>query len=345
MPPSVNFRSDNVAGVAPEVLEALLSANVGTDGSYGADRTTARLQDQFSELFETACFVQPLATGTAMNALALSLLTPPWGAVLCSSIAHIHDSECGAGELFTGGAKIVPLGEANGKLTPAMLRQFLARVAWGGTHQAQPTVVSITQGTERGTIYSLAEIEEIAAVAREHELKLHMDGARFANAVAALGCSPAAVTWKLGVDVLSFGATKNGAMCAEALVVFDKSLRDPLRFRARKAGQIFSKMRFISAQLEACVLYGLWLRLAGNANRAAGRLARGLSRLEGVELLHDVEINEIFARFPQRLIDGLKADGIGFYDRGGGEVRLVTAFDTTDEQVDQLLACAHRHQG
>jgi threonine aldolase len=209
----------------------------------------------------------------------------------------------------------------------------------------QPAVVSLTQGTERGTVYTLHEIGEIAAVAREHRLKLHMDGARFANAVQALGCSPAEASWKLGVDTLSFGATKNGGMCAEALIVFDESLREPLRFRARKAGQIFSKMRFLSAQLEAYVRDGLWLKLAGNANQAAKRLAEGLSRLPGVELLHPVEINEIFARFPNRLIDGLQADGIGFYDRGDGEVRLVTAFDTRTEQIDRLLTCALRHLG
>jgi threonine aldolase len=341
----VNLRSDNVAGAAPEILDALLAANRGTESSYGADRITARLQTQFSALFETQCFVQPLATGTAMNALALSLLTPPWGAVLCSSLAHIHDSECGAGELFTGGAKITPVGQENGKLTSPMLRAHLGRVAWGGTHQAQPALLSLTQGTERGTVYSLAELAELTGIAREHGLRVHMDGARFANAVAALGCSPAEVTWKLGVDALSFGATKNGALCAEALVVFDESLREPLRFRARKAGQVFSKMRFVSAQLEAYAQDGLWLRLAGQANAMARRLALGLERLPGVELLYPVEINEIFARFPKALIEGLEGDGIGFYDRGGGEVRLVTAFNTGPEQIDHLLACARRHPG
>ena len=339
----VNLRSDNVACVAPQVMDALVAANDGTDASYGADRATAALQEQFSALFETRCFVHPIATGTAANALALSLLSPPFGAIYCSRVGHIDDSECGAGEFFTGGAKIVPLDEVQGKLPPAALEAALARAGVGNTSRVQPAVLNLTQATERGTVYSLDELQALIAIAHRHGLRVHMDGARFANALVQLGCSPAELTWKLGVDVLSFGATKNGTMLAEGLVVFDDKLIDPLRFRARRAGQGFSKMRFMSAQLQAYIADGLWLELAANANAMARRLASGLEAVPGVQLLYPVQINEIFARLPQRLIDALVADGFGLYDRGAGEVRMVTAFNTTERQIDGLLDALRRH--
>jgi threonine aldolase len=339
----VNLRSDNVAGVAPEIMAALVAANHGTDASYGADRTTAALRDQFSDLFETSCFVQPVATGTAANALALALLSPPYGAIYCSGTGHIDDSECGAGEFFTGGAKIVKLGHDQGRLPVASLEAALAAAGAGNTSRVQPAVLSLTQATERGTVYSLAELRALIEMARRHGLRVHMDGARFANALVQLGCSPAEMTWKLGIDVLSFGATKNGTMLAEAIVVFDETLIDPLRFRARRAGQGFSKMRFMSVQLEAYIKEGLWLGLAGDANAMARRLAEGLGAIAGVEILYPVQINEIFARLSQGLIDGLVADGFGLYDRGAGEVRMVTAFNTTAGQIDALLAAARHH--
>ena len=295
----VNLRSDNVAGIAPEILAAIEAANAGTAPSYGADPITARLQDVFSELFETRCFVQPVATGTATNALALALIAPPYGAVYCTAVGHVHDSECGAGEFYTGGAKIVPLAEQHGRLHPETLRAALRKAGVGHTGRVQPAALNLTQATERGTVYRLDELDALVEVARTYGLRVHMDGARFANAIAALGCRPADVTWRRGVDVLSFGATKNGAMGAEAVVVFTEELAEPLRFRARRAGQVFSKMRFISAQLEAYVQGGLWLRLAGHANVMARRLADGIAGLPGVRLAHPVEINEIFAQMPR----------------------------------------------
>jgi threonine aldolase len=338
----VNLRSDNVAGVAPEMLAAIEAANAGTAPSYGADPITARLQDVFSELFETRCFVQPVATGTATNALALALIAPPYGAVYCTDVGHVHDSECGAGEFYTGGAKIVPLAETHGRLRPEALRAALRKAGIGHTGRVQPAALNLTEATERGTVYRLDQLDELIAIALEYGLRVHMDGARFANAIAALGCRPADVTWRRGVDVLSFGATKNGAMGAEAVVVFSEELAEPLRFRARRAGQVFSKMRFISAQLEAYVRGGLWLRLAGHANAMARRLADGIGGLPGVSLVHPVEINEIFALMPRRMIEGLLADGFGLYDRGGGEVRLVTAFNNTRGQIDAFVAAARR---
>lgn len=339
----VNLRSDNVAGVAPEILGAIAAANAGTAPSYGADPITAGLQDTFSELFETRCFVQPVATGTATNALALALIAPPYGAVYCTDVGHVHDSECGAGEFYTGGAKIVPLAAEHGRLSPDTLRGALRTAGIGHTGRVQPAALNLTQATERGTVYRLDQLDALIGVAREYGLRVHLDGARFANAIAALGCRPADVTWRRGVDVISFGATKNGAMGAEAVVVFTEELAEPLGFRARRAGQVFSKMRFISAQLEAYLRDGLWLRLAGHANAMAARLAEGLAALPGVRLVHPVEINEIFALMPRKLIDGLLADGFGLYDRGGGEVRLVTAFNNTREQIDAFVAAARRH--
>ena len=332
----VDLRSDNVAGAAPEILDAVVKAATGTALSYGADEWTARLQKRFGEVFEHPCFVQPTLTGTATNALALSLLAPPWGAVCCSEVAHIHGSECGAGEMFTGGAKMVPLGHRDGRLRPEALRDYLAEAAGTGTSVAPPKVLSLTQATERGTLYALDEIAELAGVAREHGLRVHMDGARLANAVAALGCSPADLTWRRGIDVLSFGATKNGALAAEAIVVFDTGLAEPLRYRARKAGQVLSKMRFVSAQLEAYLEGGLWLDLAGRANRAAARLAGQIGQVEGVEVLHPVEINELFLRLDERMQGALRSAGIGFVDRGRGEIRLVTAFSTTAEEIETV---------
>jgi threonine aldolase len=338
----VNLRSDNVAGIAPEILAAIEAANAGTAPSYGADPITARLQAVFAELFETRCFVQPVATGTATNALALALIAPPYGAVYCTDVGHVHDSECGAGEFYTGGAKIVPLAQEHGRLRPEALRAALARAGIGHTGRVQPAALNLTEATERGTVYRPGELDELIGIARAYGLRVHMDGARFANAIAALGCRPADLTWRRGVDVLSFGATKNGAMGAEAVVVFAEDLAEPLRFRARRAGQVFSKMRFISAQLEAYVHGDLWLRLARQANAMARRLADGIEGLPGVRLLHPVEINEIFAAMPQRMIDGLLAAGFGLYDRGGGEVRLVTAFNNTAGQIDAFVAAARR---
>jgi threonine aldolase len=338
----VNLRSDNVAGIAPEILAAIAAANAGSAPSYGADPITARLQDTFSEVFETRCFVQPVATGTATNALALALIAPPYGAIYCSDVGHVHDSECGAGEFYTGGARIVPLAAAHGRLRPETLRAALRTAGIGHSGRVQPAALNLTQATERGTVYRPDELDALVEIARDCGLRVHMDGARFANAIAALGCAPADVTWRRGVDVLSFGATKNGAMGAEAVVVFKEELAEPLRFRARRGGQVFSKMRFISAQLEAYLQDGLWLRLARHANAMAARLAARLTGIPGIRLLHPVEINEIFAAMPPPLIERLLAAGFGLYDRGGGEVRLVTAFSTTAEEIDAFVAAARR---
>jgi threonine aldolase len=335
----VNFASDNVTGIAPEILAAIEAANRGPAMPYGADEVTRRLEQLFAAVFEHAVAVFPVATGTAANSLALACLTPPWGAIYCHEEAHIATDECGAPEFFTAGAKLVTCPGEHGKLTPETLAGRLAGA--GVVHNVQPAVVSITQETEAGTVYRSEEVAALSALARQHGLALHMDGARFANAVAGLGCSPAAVTWRAGVDVLSFGATKNGALAAEAVVFFDPAKAETLGFRRKRAGHLLSKQRFVSAQLEAYLTGDLWLRNARHANAMAARLGAGLGRLPGARLLHPVEANEVFIELPEVAIDRLAVTGFGFYRWGDAPVlRLVTAFDTDPAAVDSLLRVA-----
>jgi threonine aldolase len=335
---AIDLRSDNVAPVAREIMAAIAEANHGPAAAYGADDWTGLLQERFSLLFETPVTVLPTLTGTAANALSLSLMAPPFGAVYCAQGAHVDLAECGAGEFFTGGAKLVPLEAEHGRLSPEALERALAGAGRGDSHRVQPAALSLTQATERGTVYPLDRLRSLTAIARREGLRVHMDGARLANAVATLGCSPADATWRAGIDVLSFGATKNGAMCADAVVVFDPALAGELRYRAQRAGQILSKMRFLSCQLLAAVADGLWLRLARDANRAARRLADGLAGIDGVEIVHPVEINQVFARLPGAMRERLERGGVVLYPPAGGVTRLVTAFDTASADIDRVLA-------
>jgi threonine aldolase len=336
---TLDFRSDNVAGVPPEVLAALADANRGAESSYGADAITGRVEARLTGLFEHELAFFPVATGSAANALALASLTPCWGAVLCHDGAHIATDECGAPEFFTGGAKLVPLPGADGKLHATTVAAYLAR-DFRGVHHVQPAVVSLTQSTEAGTCYTPAEIAAIAAIARAHGLRTHMDGARFANAVASLGCAPAELTWKAGIDVLSFGLTKNGAMAAEAVIFFDAALAENFPYRRKRGGHLFSKSRFASAQFEAQLTHGLWLDLAAHANAMAARLAAGLAALPGVTLLYPVQANELFVAMAEPVIAALEEAGYLFYRWEclcGPAIRLVTAFDTEPGSVDALV--------
>lgn len=340
----MNLRSDNVAGVAPEIMAALEAANRGAAESYGDDAITQGLTRRFSELFEREVAVFAVATGTAANALALAALTPPWGVVYGHRDAHFQVDECGAPEFYTGGAKLRMLDGDHGKITASDLAAAI--MGTGVVHHAQPATVSLTQSTEAGTVYQAGEIEAIAEVCRRHGLGLHVDGSRFANAVAALSRSPADLTWRAGVGALSFGATKNGAMAAEAVIFFDPKQAQELAFRRKRGGHLFSKMRFLSAQLEAYLAGDLWLRNARHANRMAARLAEGLARIPGAKLRHPVEANEIFVELPEPVIRGLLADGFQFYrwdSEASVVIRLVTAFDTALETVDAFLAAARRH--
>jgi threonine aldolase len=335
----MNFASDNVTGASPEIIAAIAAANHGPAMPYGADEITRRLEQRFAEVFEHEVAVFPVATGTAANTLALACLTPVYGAVYCHEEAHIATDECGAPEFFTGGAKLVTCPGEHGKLTPEILAPRI--VGAGVVHNVQPAAISITQETEAGTVYRPAEIAALSALARQHALALHMDGARFANAVAGLGCAPADLTWRAGVDALSFGATKNGALAAEAVLFFDPKRAESFGYRRKRAGHLLSKQRFVAAQLEAYLTDDLWLRNARHANAMAARLGSGLAALPGARLLHPVEGNEVFVEFGDRAIERLAAAGFGFYRWGEAPIiRLVTAFDTASEAVESFLRVA-----
>lgn len=337
----MNYGSDNTAGVAPEILDALGPALAGAAMPYGNDEATRRLDRALAEVFETDDLaVFPVATGSAANSLALATLCPPWGAVLCHRQSHINIDECGAPEMFTGGAKLIALDGEHGRLDAATIAAAIDGAGLGVVHRVQPSVLSLTQATEAGTVYSAPMVAELAETARSRGLRVHMDGARFANAVVATGSSPADLTWRSGVDVLSLGATKNGCIAAEAVVFFDRSLAADTGFRRKRAGHLFSKMRFLSAQLNAWLADDLWLRLARQSNGAALRLAEGLEALPGVRLQHPVEANEIFAVLPDAMADRLESAGILFYRWGDGSVRLVTSFAITDADVDRFLFVA-----
>lgn len=331
---NADFRSDNTHGCSPEILEAVARASAGTQTSYGGDEYTARVRRRCSEIFETEVEVFPVVSGTAGNSLAIAALTPPWGAVFCHDEAHIQRDECGAPEFFSAGAKLIPILGARGKMRPADLAAAIQTVA-ESKRTAVPACVSITNATEAGTVYSAAEMQLLCGAADlGGGLKIHLDGARFANAVAATGATPADLTWRAGVDLLTFGATKNGALAAEAIVVFRKPLAEEIALRQHRSGHRLSKMRFISAQLDAYLTDDLWLRNARHANAMAQRLAQGLTTI------HPVEANVLFVRFSPSQAALLRQQGFLFADWpifGDDAYRLVTAFDTTEEQVDALL--------
>jgi threonine aldolase len=339
---SLSFRSDNVATVAPEILRALDAANHGLAASYGDDEYSALLNRKLSDLFETEVTVFPVSTGTAANALSLATCARPYGAIYCHEEAHINTAEGGATEAFSGGAKLITLPGAYGKLEPPTLAAALRRADRGITNRSQPDAVSITQASEYGTVHALEEIAAIGAIARDAGIRFHMDGARLANALVALGCSASEMTWRSGVDILSFGATKNGAMGADAIVVFNRELVEPLSYRLRRAGQTWSKMRFAAAQLIAYVENGLFLRLASHANQLASRLGRELAAIPGVRLMAPVEANLLFVAMPEPVIEALVAAGVRVARRRGGVIRLVTRFDGTQGEVDQFVTLVRR---
>lgn len=344
--PNRNFTSDNVAPASAAILAAVNAANEGCAPSYGADPWSERLQAVAAALFERPVRVFPLATGTAANALALSQLVPPYGAIYCHENAHIVTDECGAPELFTGGAKLIGLPSRDGKIVPQQLRAAIAQALELGVHHVKPAAVSVTQATEWGTVYRPGEVAAIAAVAAEHGLALHMDGARFANALAHLGCTPAEATWKCGVEVLSLGATKNGALCAEAVVFFDERRAEEFARRRKRAGHLWSKMRFLSAQLVAYLSDDLWLANARRANAAAAALADGLRAIEGARILQQVDANELFVALPERVVAALESAAFSFYRwpvaglDAGVAIRLVTSYATEPGDVSDFLTAA-----
>jgi threonine aldolase len=341
-----NFSSDHVAPACDAIMSAVHKANEGFVTSYGGDDLTAKLTSVASELFEKQVAIFPVTSGTAANALALSQIVPTFGAIYCYEAAHIVTDEAGAPAFFTGGAQLVGFPAADGKIRPEQLIKAVAFAEDLGIHHVKPGAVTLTQATEWGTVYRLPEIAAISDVAKQHELPLHMDGARFANALAHLGCTPAEATWKCGVDVLSLGATKNGALGADAVVFFDPAMARDFERRRKRAGHLMSKLRFVSAQLIAYFKKELWLHNARHANAMAMRMAEGLKAVPRAKLLHPVDANEVFVQLPEQTVKSLETQGFDFYRwplhaaESGVTIRLVTCFATSSADVDEFLAAA-----
>ena len=330
--PAMRFFSDNAAAACPEVMASLVAAN-SLDTAYDGDRWSQRLDSAFSDLFGTEVESLWVATGTAANSLALAALVPPFGSTICHRDAHIQNDECGAPEFYTHGAKLL-LGDGEGaKLTPETVAGLLATIR-NDVHQVQPAALSITNATEYGLVYTPDEVAALGTLCRERGLGFHMDGARFANAVASQGCSPAEISWKAGVDALSFGFAKNGGMSAEALIFFRPGLRHATLYRRKRAGHLLSKGRYLAAQILAMLDGDVWLRNARAANASAARLAEAA----GERLVLPVQANEVFIRVTAEEAAALRAKGFDFYDWGPGEARLVTSWDSDPEGVATLAA-------
>jgi threonine aldolase len=349
----MHFGSDNVVGASDRVMQALVEANAaGPMSSYGEDEIAQRVEAEFGRIFERDVTVMLMATGTAANGLALACMTPAWGEIFCHQDAHVMTDECGGPENWTEGAKITPLPGIGGKISPATLREAL-EMPRRGIHSVKPAALSLTNLTECGTAYSARETAALAGIAREHGLRVHLDGARFSNALAGGKATPAELTWKAGVDVLCLGATKNGALAAEAVIFFDRALAETASFRRMRGGHLLSKGRLLSAQFAGWLKDDHWLELARRANASARRLAKGLSVVKGVRLAWSVDGNEVFAVMPQKLEQKLLAKGFRFYRwraasmvpadmPGKGEVlcRLVCSWRTEVQDIDRLVAAA-----
>jgi threonine aldolase len=345
----MNFASDNSSAAAPEVLAAVAAANSGYAMPYGNDPIMDQLRARLRAVFEAPeAAVYLVATGTAANALSCAVLTEPWGAVFCHRNAHIEEDECGAPEFYTGGAKLVLVDGEHAKMAPEALRGVIAFTGRSGVHNVQRGMVSITNATENGTVYTPAEVAALCEVARGFGLPVHMDGARFANAVAATGASPADMTWRAGVDVLSFGGTKNGCMGVEAVIIFDPARAWEFELRRKRAGHLFSKHRYLSAQMLAYLEGGLWLRLAAQANAAAARLSAGIVAVPGAQLVHPTEANAVFAAFARAGHRRAQAGGAAYYlwpfdqslegpDDERLAARMVCSWSTTAADVDAFL--------
>ncbi len=336
------FTSDNASGAAPEVMAAVARANEGYARSYGADALMDRVRDLVRETFEAPeAAVYLVTTGTVANALSLSLLTPPWGSVFCHTHAHIAEDECGAPEFYSHGAKLTLIPGAHGRMEAETLETAILRAKGAGVHGVQPGALSITNVTEAGTVYSTADIATLAGVARAHGVPVHLDGARFANALVATGATAADMTWRAGVDVVSFGGTKNGCMGVEAVVIFDPAKAWEFELRRKRAGHLMSKHRFLSAQMAAYLEDGLWLRLAAHANAMAARLAHGLMQRPDVEMVHPVEANILFPEWAAGTHAKLEAAGAAYYPfpapMGRERARLVASWSTTEADVDGFL--------
>ncbi|WP_260928962.1 threonine aldolase family protein [Novosphingobium sp. 9] len=328
------FASDNYAGICPEALAAMNEANSGSAVAYGDDEWTHRAADAFRALFGADGEVFFVFNGTAANSLALASLCQSYHSVICASSAHVETDECGAPEFFSNGSKLLVAPADDGKLTPQAIRTLAT--SRSDIHFPKPRVVTITQPTETGQVYTVEEIKAISAVCHELGLKLHMDGARFAHACAALDCAPADISWKAGIDVLCFGGTKNGMAVGEAIIYFDRALAADFDYRCKQAGQLASKMRFLSAPWIGLIESGAWLRNAAHGNACAERLAQQVADLPGLSLKFEVQANSVFLEAPAEVLDALRARGWRFYTFIGGSARFMFAWDTREECVDTL---------
>lgn len=331
---SQQFASDNYAGICPEAWQAMQAANQGHVTSYGDDPWTARAADAFRELFEADCEVYFVFNGTAANSLALASLCQSYHGVICCDQSHVETDECGAPEFFSNGSKLLVAQSANGKLTPASIHELATKRQ--DIHYPKARAVTITQSTETGQVYSLTELGAISNTCKEHGLSLHMDGARFANACASLGCKPADMTWKNGVDVLCFGGTKNGMAVGEAVLFFDRKMAVDFDYRCKQAGQLASKMRFLSAPWVGMLETGAWLRNAEHANRCAQYFAKQIESIPGVRLSGPVKANAAFLEASEGVINSLRARGWRFYTFIGGAARFMFAWDTDLARVDEF---------
>ena len=331
------FASDNVTSACPEVMDAVIAANSGIAGSYGDDEWSLALKNRLSEIFETEVEVFLAVTGTASNALALSALAPVFGKIYCHELSHINTDECGAPELFTGGAKLIPMRSSNGRIDAVDLAETIR--GSGNVHVTQPSVVSVTMSCETGTVYQLDEIKAISKIAHDNKMSMHMDGARFANALVSLDVSPAEMTWKSGVDVLTLGGTKNGCLAAEAVIFFKPEMVGNFPFLHKRSGQLLSKMRFISSQLEAYLTDDVWLRNARHANAMAKILSEGLNSFANIKLAYPTQSNEVFVHLPRDVIDYLNSAGydINEEELDGKAVRFVTAWNSEVKDINDLL--------
>ncbi len=335
---SQHFASDNNAGLCPEAMAAFAKANAtGHELSYGDDRWTRQACDKFRELFETDCDVYFVFNGTAANSLALATLGRSYHAVICHQLSHVETDECGAPEFFSNGSKLLTLDGADGKLLAGDIDALAIKRS--DMHFPKPKAVSLTQSTEMGTVYTVEELRTIAAIAKRRGLKIHMDGARFANAIAALDVHPSEITWRAGVDVLCFGGTKNGMPVGEAVIFFNKELSEDFEWRVKQAGQLASKMRFVSAPWLGLLENDVWIKHAAHANAMARRLADKISAIDGVSLMYPVEVNAVFAQIDPKVQTALRDKGWRFYTFiGAGGCRLMCAWDTAPETVDRFAA-------
>ncbi|MBY0462780.1 MAG: low specificity L-threonine aldolase [Alphaproteobacteria bacterium] len=339
----MNFKSDNTATVCPEILEGINEANHGHAASYSNDEYTKRLQKKVDEIFETQTSIFFTNTGTAANSLALSALVPSYGSIFCHPESHIQTDECNGPEFFTSGAKLLPIEGDNGKISPADLISKIEFRRSMRPHMTTPYALSLTQATECGTVYYPDEIKALTDITKAYDLSVHMDGARFANAVTTLGQSPANMTWRSGVDVLCFGGTKNGALMAEMIIFFNQKYTSDFDYRIKRSGQLMSKGRFLAAQFLALFQDNLWLNNANHANQMAKRLEETLRKIPGVFIVNPVEANEVFAFIPAATAGALYDKGATFYAWGPADqniYRFVTSWMTDPKEIAELEAIA-----